>query len=212
MPGTLQGFIYVGRVDNGKWLAVVIDEHERVVSLSLPKESEAEAVNEAKSLAFARISYRFRSEMDPFIRRVGREVVEYVDLCLKGEKVKRSFNLNVDGLSDFMKRVLSVVSIIPRGLVTCYGSIAEVVDNPRASRAVGNAVAKNPWPIIVPCHRVVRSDLSLGGYRGGLDIKKRLLRVEGVAVTSTGKVLPSHVIRANELVKMVKAVDKLSFK
>jgi len=210
LPGTVQGFIYVGKISD-KWIAVVIDENERVVSLSLFRDSEEEAVNEAKAAALTKISYRFRSEMNPFIRRVGREVVEYVDLYLKGEKPKFKFNLNTDGLTKFMRQVLSIVSAIPRGSVTCYRSIAEVVGNPKASRAVGNAVARNPWPIIVPCHRVVRSDLSIGGYRGGIEIKKKLLKVEGVAITSAGKILPSHFLRANQLERIVKNIERLSF-
>lgn len=210
LPGTVQGFIYVGRI-NDRWVAVVIDENERVVSLSLLRKSEEEAVNEAKAAALTKVSYKFRSEMSPFIRRVGREVVEFIDLYFKGEMPKFKFNLNTDGLTRFMRQVLSIVSAIPRGSVTCYGSIAEVMGNPKASRAVGNAVARNPWPIIVPCHRVIRSDLSIGGYRGGVEVKKELLKVEGVAITSAGKVLPPHFLRANQLLKLIKDVEKLSF-
>lgn len=198
MRAPVQGFVYVGKFDD-KWVAVVIDESERVVSLSLPKKSESEAVEEAKSLVPIEISYKFRSEMDPFVRRVGREVVEFVKSYFRGEKPKATFKLNTDGLSSFMREVLSVVSSIPRGFVTCYGCVAEVIGNQNASRAVGNALARNPWPIIIPCHRVIRSDLRLGGYRGGLELKRALLRIEGVAVTPTGRVLPIHFLRADQL-------------
>lgn len=198
----VNGFVYTGRIGE-LWLAVVVDEKERVVSLSLPRRSEKEAVDEAKSLALVPVNYGFRSEMTPFIRRVGREVVEGVGLYLRGEDVKLEFDLNTDGLTSFMRRVLSVVYVIPRGFVACYGSIAEVINNPRASRAVGNAVARNPWPIIVPCHRVVRSDFNIGGYRGGLDMKRKLLKIEGVAVTARGRVLASHYLRASRLRELV---------
>jgi methylated-DNA-[protein]-cysteine S-methyltransferase len=198
LKAPVQGFVYVGRLDD-KWIAVVIDERERVVSLSLPKGSEGKAVEEAKSLVPTEINYKFRSEMDPFVRRAGKEVVEFVKSYLKGEEPKVTFELNAEGLSSFMKKVLSVVSLIPRGFVTCYGCVAEVIGNHNASRAVGNALARNPWPIIIPCHRVVRSDLTLGGYRGGPDMKRMLLKIEGVAVTPTGRVLPVYFLRAEQL-------------
>ncbi|MGH7888970.1 MAG: methylated-DNA--[protein]-cysteine S-methyltransferase, partial [Thermodesulfobacteriota bacterium] len=68
---------------------------------------------------------------------------------------------------------------IPYGTVTTYGEIAKRVGNPDGARAVGNAVGANPLPIIVPCHRVVASN-GLGGYSGGMEIKKSLLRTEGI--------------------------------
>jgi len=207
LKALVQGFVYVGKLDD-KWVAVVIDEKERVVSLSLPRGGEGEAVEEAKSLASIEISYKFRSEMDPFVRRVGREVVEFVRSYFKGEEPKATFKLNTDGLSNFMKKTLSVVSSIPRGFVTCYGCVAEVIGNPNASRAVGNALARNPWPIIIPCHRVIRGDLTLGGYRGGPELKKRLLRIEGVPVTPTGKVLSTHFLRAEQLSELGKGAQK----
>ncbi|MEM2362529.1 MAG: MGMT family protein [Candidatus Nezhaarchaeales archaeon] len=193
-----QCFVYVSKID-GKWIAVIIDENERIVSLSLPKGSEGEAVYEAKRVAVANVSYKFRSEMDPSTRRVGREVVEFINSYIKGDKPKITFKLNVEGLTKFMNKVLAIVSSIPRGFVTCYGCVAEVIENPYACRAVGRALAMNPWPIIIPCHRVVKSDLTLGGYRGGLDMKRELLRIEGVAVTLAGRVLPAHFLEARRL-------------
>lgn len=203
MARVVRGFIYVGRVAE-KWIATVIDENEMVLSLSFPRDSEREAVREAKDFVLAKVSYGFRSEMTPFIRRVGRELIEFISLYLKGESPKSEFSLNAEGLTEFMRKVLSVVSVIPRGLVTCYGSIAEVISNPKAYRAVGNAVARNPWPILVPCHRVIRSDLSLGGYRVGIEFKKRLLKAEGVAITLTGRVLPSHFLGVDKLRELTK--------
>ncbi|MEM4647002.1 MAG: MGMT family protein [Candidatus Nezhaarchaeales archaeon] len=208
MKTVAQCFVYVSKVD-GKWIAVIIDENERVVSLSLPKDSEGEAVYEAKKVAAANVSYKFRSDMDPSIRRVGREVVEFINLYLKGDKPKMVFKLNVEGLTKFMRKVLTIVSLIPRGFVTCYGCIAEVIENPHAGRAVGKALAMNPWPIIIPCHRVVKSDLTLGGYRGGLDMKRELLRIEGVAVTLTGRVLPKHFLEARRLRELSNTGEKL---
>jgi methylated-DNA-[protein]-cysteine S-methyltransferase len=72
---------------------------------------------------------------------------------------------------------------IPRGYVSTYRRIAEHVGSPGGSRAVGGALSGNPFPIIIPCHRAVRSDGGLGGYQGGLEMKKRLLAMEGVGLT-----------------------------
>ena len=83
--------------------------------------------------------------------------------------------------SDFQHKVLLAEYGIPRGRVSTYSRIAEHIGSPKASRAVGNALAKNPFPLIIPCHRAVRSDGSLGGYQGGVEMKRRLLEMEGIA-------------------------------
>lgn len=92
------------------------------------------------------------------------------------------FDLPLDFLhgTDFQKLVWRCISAIPFGQTRTYGQIARELGNPGAARAVGMANGANPIPIVVPCHRVVQSDGKLGGYRGGLDIKDTLLRLEGV--------------------------------
>lgn len=80
--------------------------------------------------------------------------------------------------SDFQKKVWNTLIKIPYGETTSYKSIAEKINNPNASRAVGNANNKNPISIIVPCHRVIGIDKKLVGYAGGLEIKKFLLNIE----------------------------------
>ena len=79
----------------------------------------------------------------------------------------------------FQELVWTVVSTIPFGQTLTYSQIAERIGSPRACRAVGTAVGKNPIPIIIPCHRVLAKS-GLGGYRGGLPIKKMLLALEGL--------------------------------
>jgi methylated-DNA-[protein]-cysteine S-methyltransferase len=92
-----------------------------------------------------------------------------------------SFDLEVDlsRLSAFDRKVLLATARIPAGKVATYTQVAAKAGNPRASRAAGNALHKNPVAIIVPCHRVLRTDGSLGGYGGGLPAKEWLLRHEG---------------------------------
>ncbi len=83
----------------------------------------------------------------------------------------------------FQQRVWSELARIPYGEVRSYGEVAIAMGHPHAYRAVGNANSKNPWPIVIPCHRVVASN-GIGGYAGGLDVKRFLLHCEGV--TSVG--------------------------
>ena len=83
-------------------------------------------------------------------------------------------------ITDFERAVLEKVREIPKGRVTTYKEVARAVGVKRAARAVGNALAKNPFLVLIPCHRVIKSDLSLGGYSQGAEIKKELLESEGI--------------------------------
>jgi methylated-DNA-[protein]-cysteine S-methyltransferase len=112
------------------------------------------------------------------LKDVARQVADY----LAG--TRQSFDLHVDlaGLTPFQQRVLRAVSRVPRGKVATYAEIARRIDRPNAARAVGQALRRNPIPIVIPCHRVLASDGGLGGYtgRGGVRTKKQLLALEGV--------------------------------
>ena len=81
----------------------------------------------------------------------------------------------------FQIKVWKAISKIPRGQVRTYKELAKIIKKPKAARAVANACGKNPYPIKIPCHRVIRSDGSLGGYsgRGGIRTKKDILKKEG---------------------------------
>ncbi len=83
---------------------------------------------------------------------------------------------------DFTEQVYTVVRRIPKGKVLTYADVARIIGRPKAVRAIGNALHKNPTLIIMPCHRVVRSDGGLGGFAGGLAMKVDLLKKEGVIV------------------------------
>ena len=84
----------------------------------------------------------------------------------------------------FQIKVWKYLKKIPKGKVKTYKEVAIGIKNPKSARAVANACAKNPYPPIIPCHRVIRSDGSLGGYsgRGGIKKKLRLLRSENVDI------------------------------
>ncbi len=81
-------------------------------------------------------------------------------------------------LTVFQRAVYRVVARIPRGTLLTYGQVARAIGNPKAARAVGNALNKNPFAPAVPCHRVIRSDGSIGGFASGTAAKYRLLRKE----------------------------------
>ena len=108
---------------------------------------------------------------------------------LEGEPI--DFPLDVADLSmcgDFQQRVLRAEHAIPRGCVSTYKLIAANLGIPGGARAVGNALANNPFPLIVPCHRAIRSDCGIGGYQGGLEMKRSLLSKEGIVFDDSGRV------------------------
>ncbi len=100
---------------------------------------------------------------------------------------RRRFELAVDWelVSGFGRRVLQATAAIAYGDVASYRDVAVRAGSPRATRAAGNALGANPIPIVVPCHRVLRTGGGLGGYTGGLDKKRYLLGVEGVQTAAT---------------------------
>jgi methylated-DNA-[protein]-cysteine S-methyltransferase len=93
---------------------------------------------------------------------------------------RRRFYVPLDWrrVSGFQQTVLEALLSVPYGETVSYRQVAEMSGRPAAVRAVGNALHNNPWPIIVPCHRVVRSSGDLGGYGGGIEIKRWLLKEE----------------------------------
>lgn len=101
---------------------------------------------------------------------------------------------NRTGLTKFQKKVYNVVQRIPRGKVTTYKKIAKVLGNVELAQAVGNALKKNPWLIKIPCHRVIRSDKNLGGYKLGTRRKKELLIAEGIRLDKNNKIDKRYII------------------
>ncbi len=100
---------------------------------------------------------------------------------LSGKRTRFDLPLDLRRMSDFQRTVLLAAARIPRGQVTTYAQLARLIGRPGAARAVGQALGHNPIPIILPCHRVLASDGSLGGYsaRDGVRTKARLLQLEG---------------------------------
>jgi O-6-methylguanine DNA methyltransferase len=121
---------------------------------------------------------RARGGPGPAARRLAekarRELAEY----LSGDRSFFSVPVDLSGLPEFQRRVLQAAARIPAGETRSYSWIARRIGRPRAARAVGTALGRNPVPFIVPCHRVLRGDGSLGGYAFGLGLKRRLLDLE----------------------------------
>ncbi|MBN1783337.1 MAG: methylated-DNA--[protein]-cysteine S-methyltransferase [Alphaproteobacteria bacterium] len=110
---------------------------------------------------------------DSFFEKERQELEDY----FKGKQTKLNSNLQIEGTS-FQKSVWHALQKIPYGKTASYKEIAEKINNPRAVRAVGMACNKNPIALLIPCHRIVGSNGKLGGFAGGLEIKKFLLNLE----------------------------------
>jgi methylated-DNA-[protein]-cysteine S-methyltransferase len=109
-----------------------------------------------------------------------REVRYALTNYFKGQRSEFLFTIDLDlsGCTSFQRDVWEATRNIPYGQLRCYGWIAAEIGRPKAARAVGQALGANRLPIVIPCHRVVRSDGSLGGFSGGLYWKQRLIELE----------------------------------
>jgi methylated-DNA-[protein]-cysteine S-methyltransferase len=97
--------------------------------------------------------------------------------------------ISLAGYSPFQQKVLLAGSKIPWGWMSTYGRIGKQIGSPQGARAVGGALSQNRFPVVIPCHRIIRSDGALGGFQGGgLKMKKTLLKLEGIPVTSLDRV------------------------
>ena len=108
-------------------------------------------------------------------------IVKQVREYLLGERTEFDLALDMRLMTDFQRTVLQATQAVPHGSVATYGEIAKRIGKPKAARAVGQALGRNPIPLVIPCHRVLASDGSLGGYSGGggLATKRQLLQLEG---------------------------------
>jgi O-6-methylguanine DNA methyltransferase len=103
-----------------------------------------------------------------------------LDRYLQGREVDFDIEVDISSLGTFTQNVLDELRNIPYGETRTYGWLAKKVGKPGAARAVGQALKRNPIPIIIPCHRIIRDDGTIGGFSMGLNIKERLLALEGV--------------------------------
>lgn len=143
-----------------------------LVHLALPAE-DPEQVLAKLSSRVSPLIYDLPARLD----EAGRQLDEYF------LGARRAFGVDIDWsmAGGFTRRVLEAATRIPYGEVATYAQVAAAAGSPRAARAAGSALASNPLPIVVPCHRVVPAGGGLGGYAGGAEMKARLLKLERCA-------------------------------
>lgn len=146
-----------------------------LVRLALPNESEEEVLAELS----ARISSRLVRTTHAAVTRARQQLDEYFD------RHRRGFDLALDWrlITGFRHAVLEATARIPYGFTASYRQVAAQAGHAAATRAAGTALAGNPLPIVIPCHRVLPSTGGLGGYRGGVEAKQQLLEIEGVNIS-----------------------------
>lgn len=154
----------------GTWFGVANSE-KKVFATSFGDEEENVMRNLLKRIAFNE-PFQYSENASAF--------AEKVILCLKdvydGKGLAQGLPLATEHLSEYAKKLIETVSLIPLGYVASYAAVAEVAGG--SPRAVGRVMALNPFPLIVPCHRVVNSNFGLGGYGGGLKVKLAILKRE----------------------------------
>jgi methylated-DNA-[protein]-cysteine S-methyltransferase len=150
------------------WIGVAWNERG-IVALNLPRASREHALRDLRRDYPAALLYANA----PF------EIVRALQEYAAGRAHEFHIALDWSALKPFQRAVLEAAQKIPFGETRSYGWIAKQIGKPRASRAVGQALRTNPIPIILPCHRVISGDGGLGGYAGGLSLKRKLLTLEG---------------------------------
>lgn len=129
-------------------------------------------------------AHRALARKSPLIECAITQLHEY----FRGERRVFDIPLQPTGTL-FQQRVWDALRRIPFGALKTYGQLALAIDNPAAARAVGQAVGRNPLGIIIPCHRIIASESRLGGFAGGVDAKKALLRMEGFEIDQFNRVI-----------------------
>jgi methylated-DNA-[protein]-cysteine S-methyltransferase len=131
-----------------------------------------------------------RRQSCPAIAELGVRLQSF----LAGEAVAFALDaIALERCSAFQQRVLLAEHQIPRGWVSTYQRIARHLGLPGGARAVGGALARNPFPLIIPCHRAISAHGELGGFQGGLPMKRALLKLEGIEFSPAGRVLTSRI-------------------
>jgi methylated-DNA-[protein]-cysteine S-methyltransferase len=157
-----------------------VNEKPKIIRVLLSKQGSS------RSSLFQRVYPSMQELSCDFIDDIANRIVAFLegeDICFSLESV------DLSRCSQFQRNVLYTEHRIPRGGVSSYRLIAEYLGIKTGARAVGNALATNPVPLIVPCHRAIRSDLHLGGYQGGVEMKQALLENEGIDFDYEGRVI-----------------------
>jgi methylated-DNA-[protein]-cysteine S-methyltransferase len=152
------------------WMGIV-ESLKGIQAIVLPKQSKR-AVESDLSAQFSKPVQRGKS---PSLEAARRQLLDY----LTGRRKSFDLPLDLTGGTTFQRQVWRTLQRVPYSKLRSYRWIAARVGGPQYARAVGNAVGANPLPIVIPCHRIVAHDASLGGFSGGLSMKRKLLSLEG---------------------------------
>ncbi len=155
------------------WIAVLASS-EGLLEISFPLISKENALN---SLHIAGYNGLFSPSPKKFL-----DLSQRFNDYFEGKETTFTDKLDISFATPFQRDVWEASRTIPYGETKSYQWLAEKIDKPHAARAVGQALGKNPLPIIIPCHRVIGSTGKITGFRGGLDVKKQLLQIEGVVI------------------------------
>lgn len=109
------------------------------------------------------------------------KVADWMEAYCQKNSLLPSLPINLEGFTPFQTKVYAALLQLPFGSILTYAEVAEIIGHPDAYRAVGSACGKNLCPLLIPCHRVVSTGGKMGGFTGGIEIKKRLLKFEGPA-------------------------------
>jgi methylated-DNA-[protein]-cysteine S-methyltransferase len=130
-------------------------------------------------------SGKMKTQMDthlvknPGSRHPIRQTVKLLNVYFKGRPIDPPWNaMSLEAFTPLQQAVLHETAAIPFGSVRTYGGMAAAIGRPNAYRFVGTTLAKNPYPILIPCHRVIRTDKGMGGFGGGIGLKQRLIDFE----------------------------------
>lgn len=155
----------------------ILFKEDKAIRILLPR---------SRSDTLDAISYLFPGAVED--RQGMGELANLLAGFLKGENILIPMDfVDKSIVSPFQMRVLVAERSIPRGMAASYSWLARTAGS-NAIRAAGSALARNPWPFVIPCHRTIRMDRTIGNYQGGSEMKRRLLEMEGVLFEPTGKV------------------------
>ena len=152
------------------WVSI-LGSVQGVLGITLPQPSQ----QQARELLGNRISCA------PASPHLFDSLVERLKNYLSGSRVDFPDRIDFSGATSFQRMVWKATRLIPYGETRSYAWVAGQVNKPGAARAVGQALGRNPLPILIPCHRVIRGDGSPGGFSGSLEVKERLLYLENPA-------------------------------
>jgi len=165
---------------DGIWYGAALDA-EKILATTF-------AQNETEALKYLlkSLPYDASFQVDEKLNPPSDRLLETLKRVYDGEDVSFSPEMSMDHLSGYAQKVLKCVSAVPVGYFTTYGAVAKACGG--SARAVGQIMSKNPFPPLIPCHRVVRADFSVGGYGGGKEVKWEILQREDRGYTESKRI------------------------